>query len=416
MDMRKHLLTSPSGLTYGLTMPYVVKHPTGRSPYWYAVYRDETGRRLKKTTKLTSKSKALEMAYALHKAGREAKAKRLTEARARDLLSEILESVNGVGLRVRTVAQWFDQFIRQKQKSCADKTAAAHEQVRDQFVEFLGSRAHENIAGVSSEDIAAFRDHRESLGLAPNTLNKDIDVLSAAFNAALKQGLISVNPCAVIEDVKDKLNARKEIFTLEQVTALGKTASGEWKGLILVGFYTGQRLGDCATLQWEQINLTSQAKMMPDRDQIPPHTIRFQQGKTGGKVKIPMNSVLAEYLSRLAKSRADKTFVFPAIAAQAQRNVSPLSKAFKKIMRRAGIEQRVIRERKADSSGRSVNALTFHSLRHTFNSILADAGVPEETRMALTGHKTREQNQVYTHRQLQTYVEAVATVPRIDAL
>jgi len=26
-------------------MPYVVRHPTGRSPFWYAVYRDETGRR-----------------------------------------------------------------------------------------------------------------------------------------------------------------------------------------------------------------------------------------------------------------------------------------------------------------------------------------------------------------------------------
>jgi len=82
-------------------------------------------------------------------------------------------------------------------------------------------------------------------------------------------------------------------------------------------------------------------------------------------------------------------------------------------MGRADIEQRVIRERKAHSSGRSVNALTFHSLRHTFNSILANAGVPEETRIALTGHTTREQNQVYTHRQLQTYVEAVATLPSV---
>ena len=135
-----------------------------------------------------------------------------------------MESVNGVGLRVFTVAQWFDQFVKQKQKSRADKTAAAHGQVRNEFIEFLGPRAHENTAGVSSEDIAAFRDHRELLGLAPNTLNKDIDVLSAAFNAALKQGLISVNPCAVIEDVKDKLKAGKEIFTLEQETALGKTA------------------------------------------------------------------------------------------------------------------------------------------------------------------------------------------------
>ena len=395
-------------------MPYVVKDARGRSPYWFAVYRDATGRRLKKSTKLTSKSKALEMAYALHKAGREAKAKSLTEARTRDLLSEILQSVNGVGLRVFTVARWFDHFVKQKQKSRADKTAAAHEQVRDQFIEFLGRRAHENIAGVSSEDIAAFRDHRESLGLAPNTLNKDVDCLKAAFGAALKQGHISVNPCAVIENVKDKTEARKETFSLEQVTVIGKAASGEWKGVILIGFYTGQRLGDCATVQWDRINLTSQDKTTASGDQIPAHTIRFQQAKPGAKVIIPLNPVLEEYLSRLSKSKADKTFVFPALARQAQRNVSPLSKAFKKIMRDAGIQQRVIRERKADSGGRCVNALTFHSLRHTFNSILANAGIPEETTMVLTDHTSREMNQVYTHRQLQTYIDAVATLPRID--
>jgi integrase len=308
-----------------------------------------------------------------------------------------LQSVNGVGLRVFTVAQWFDHFVKQKQKSRADKTAAAHEQVRDQFIEFLGRRAHENLAGVSSEDIAAFRDHRESLGLAPNTLNKDVDCLKAAFGAALKQGHISVNPCAVIENVKDKTEARKGTFTLGQITALGKTASGDWRGLILTAFYTGQRLGDCANLRWDQIDLASKI-------------IRFRPGKTGGEIIMPLNPVLADYLGRLAKSKAGETFVFPSLA---QRNISPLSKYFKKIMQRAGIEQRVIRERKAESGGRCVNALTFHSLRHTFNSILANAGIPEETRMALTGDTTREMNQRYTHRELAIYREAVSVLPRI---
>jgi len=32
-----------------------------------------------------------------------------------------------------------------------------------------------------------------------------------------------------------------------------------------------------------------------------------------------------------------------------------------------------------------------------------------------TGHTSREMNQVYTHRQLQAYVDAVATLPRIHA-
>jgi hypothetical protein len=45
------------------------------------------------------------MAGALQKAGDEARRHTLTEARTRDLLSEILQNINGEELRVFTVAQ-----------------------------------------------------------------------------------------------------------------------------------------------------------------------------------------------------------------------------------------------------------------------------------------------------------------------
>jgi integrase len=60
-----------------------------------------------------------------------------------------------------------------------------------------------------------------------------------------------------------------------------------------------------------------------------------------------------------------------------------------------------------------VNALTFHSLRHTFNSILANAGIAEETRMALTGHTTRKMNQRYTHRELEVFRAAIGMLPQV---
>src|SRR6266480_7094393 len=151
-------------------MAYVVKDVRKRSPYWYAVFRDVRGRYLKKSTKLTAQSKALEMARGLEKAAKQAREKTLTEARTRELLGEILQSVNGERLHVFTVAEWFDYFVKQKQKSRADKTALRHEQMMREFVEFLGYRARLNIAAITSKDIADFRDHRERLGLAPSTL------------------------------------------------------------------------------------------------------------------------------------------------------------------------------------------------------------------------------------------------------
>jgi integrase len=62
-----------------------------------------------------------------------------------------------------------------------------------------------------------------------------------------------------------------------------------------------------------------------------------------------------------------------------------------------------------------VNALSFHSLRHTYSSILANSGVPEELRMALTGHTTRAIHQRYTHHELERLRDAVALLPTLKA-
>jgi integrase len=347
---------------------------------------------------LTAKSKALEVARTLDKASTEARRRTLTEVRTRELLSEVLQSVNGEGLRVFSVAEWFNHFVALKRKSRADKTALHHAQMMREFIAFLGHRARLNIAAITSKDIAEFRDARVSQGLAPSTVNFDMTVLSSAFNAALKQGHISVNPCLALEKLRDKAQ-RKSTFTPEQVSALVKSATGDWRGLILTAFYIGARLGDCANLRWRNVDLVSEIK-----------TIRFVTGKTGKEIVAVIHPVLEEYLLSLPTAESDDAFLFPSLA---ERVTSSLSREFKSLMAQARIEQRVIRERGEDGSGRSVNALTFHSLRHSFSSLLANAGIAEETRMALTGHTTRQIQQHYTHRDLALLRDAVAVLPRI---
>jgi integrase len=382
-------------------MASVVKDAKGRSPFWYACYTDANGRRLKKSTELTAKSKALEMARGLEKAAREAKLGSLTEARTRALLGEILQGVSGQLLRVFSVREWLDQFVKQKRKAKAEKTAARHEQMMNEFVEFLGRRADQNIAAITLKEIVGFRDHRHSLGLTPATCNLDVTVLSVAFNAALKQGLIPVNPCAGVEALKDKGQHRKDTFTIEQIKALLKVAEGDWKGLILVAFYTGQRLGDCANLRWRNIDLVSEMK-----------TIRFQQEKSGEELVSIIHPELEDYLLSLPAPKSDDDFLFPAVGQQAQRNVSPLSKTFRKLMSQASVQNRKVREA-GKGAARTVYGLSFHSLRHSFSSILANAGVSEEMRMALTGHKSRDVHQRYTHHELERMRAAVSLLPRI---
>jgi integrase len=375
-------------------MASVAKDARGRSPFWYACYTGPNGKRLKRSTRLTAKSKALEMARALEKAALEAKLGTLTEARARELIGEMLQSVSGQTLRVFAVREWLGHFVNQKKKSRAEKTAARHEQMMNEFVQFLGARAERNIGAVTPKDISDFRDQRHARGLTPTTVNLDVTVLSAAFNAALRQGLIPVNPCAAVEPLKDKAH-RKQVFTPEQISALLKVAEGDWKGLILLAFYTGQRLGDCSNLRWQDIDLHKR-------------TIRFEQGKTGDEILTIIHPELEDYLLSLPTAKSNDKFLFSSLC---QRNISPLSKHFRKLMKQARIEQGVIR--KGNQAGRTVYGLSFHSLRHSFTSILANAGVAEELRMALTGHKSRDVHARYTTHEMQRLREAIALLPRI---
>ena len=72
----------------------------------------------------------MEMARALQKASDEARRGALAEARTPELMSEVLQSINGQRLRVFTAVDWFGHFVNQKKKSRAAATAACADDAR----------------------------------------------------------------------------------------------------------------------------------------------------------------------------------------------------------------------------------------------------------------------------------------------
>jgi integrase len=79
-------------------------------------------------------------------------------------------------------------------------------------------------------------------------------------------------------------------------------------------------------------------------------------------------------------------------------------------MERAGIEGKITRH---GEGGRATSNLSFHSLRHSFNSAMANAGVSQEIRQKLTGHASAEMNTRYTHHELGPLRAAISTLPKI---
>ena len=379
------------------------------------------------------------MANKLQAAADEARARTLTEERAREIISEIVASVHGgEGLRMFTVREWFEHVCKIKAKSRDKDTAAKYEQIKTEFLAVLGHRADDNILSVTSADARQFRDQRED-ELSAGTLNVRHTILSAFFNAAWRDHVIPNNPCTGIEQARDNLSPakrRKQPFTVQQITALLKAAQGsDWAGLIRVAFYTGARLENCANLRVANLDFSSD-----------PRVIVFEKyAKHGDEHRVPMHPKLRDYLTGLArhagrpdlnakivraqplreflaeqKAQRGKVIQFPAAKKRdaflfptlAGRFVPNLSKQFRELMNAAGIENRKVREA-GKGAARDVWALGFHSLRRTNVSLLANAGVSEERRMAIAAHSTRDVHAGYTHHQLKRLSEAVALLPSL---
>src|SRR5262249_35246285 len=162
-------------------------------------------------------------------------------------------------------------------------------------------------------------------------------------------------------------------------------------------FYTGLRLRDVTELQWESIDAG-----LTKIDLVPRKTRRKKKNR---KVVLLIHPVFAQWLANQTRG-IGKAPVFPTLAGKSGGGKSGVSMAFKRIMERAGIQGRMLRERNGE--GRSQSSLSFHSLRHSFNSALANADVSQEIRQKLTGHASAAMNEIYTHRELEPLRQAVA--------
>ena len=76
-------------------------------------------------------------------------------------------------------------------------------------------------------------------------------------------------------------------------------------------------------------------------------------------------------------------------------------------MNEAGVDRREV----TNSAGRSFAKRSFHSLRHTLVSDLANSGSNPEIRRKLTGHKTASVHDLYTHFEHETFRAAVHAIP-----
>jgi len=282
--------------------------------------------------------------------------------------------------------------------------ATVHEQnsyhsTYDEFVKFVGTETI-GIDEVTPELTDRFAQYLRGTGISVNTHNRKIKRLRKIF-AVLHEYRTTENPFNA-KSLRRKPREEQEhevrrlSFTRDQEQSLLKVLDDakfkvlnkpEIRVVYYLGMFTGQRLKDCVLLQWDKVDLTRKR-------------IWVKQFKTGKEVTIPIALQLQNVLAEALKWRTNN-YVCPNVALRYSKvdqngkntgnnlvNIDVL-----RVIRWIGLEPSV------DVEGRNkkVTVYGFHSLRHSFASHCAEAGVPKAVVLSILGTDSDIVDKYYTH-------------------
>ena len=232
------------------------------------------------------------------------------------------------------------------------------------------------------------------------TFNLCICHLRGIFRVLLGRDAEGPNPINFIAPRFPDSHPRRELSADEvrRIVAAADREGGEWPRLIAIAVYTGLRLGDCCRLKWESVNIAHGIIQL-----VPQKTRRYACGRV---VTIPIHEqLLASLAATPAASRSG--FVLPRIAEAYETARWRISKGLDRIFDGAGIVKSVMYEGRT----RRTPSATFHSLRHTFVSFAANAGVPLVAVQAIVGHTSTAMTRHYYHANESALRRAVDAIP-----
>ena len=252
--------------------------------------------------------------------------------------------------------------------------------------------------------------------LAVDTHNRKIKRLRKIFSTLVEycpDGSPFQSPVLWRKDREEQEhNTRRLAFTREQEQALLDVLADsthkvknkpEIRVIYHLGMFTGQRLKDCVLLQWHKVDLGRRR-------------IWVTQFKTGKEVTIPIADQLLTVLQEALMWKRDE-YVCPNCAVRYKKvdatgkNVgsNQVGLDVLRVIRWIGLEPSVEvpgRKKKATVYG-------FHSLRHSFASHCAEAGVPKAVLLSILGTDSDIADKYYTHIGDEAQEKAIAAIANI---
>lgn len=370
-------------------------------PQWYARFTNAEGKRVSRATGSESKREAREIAndleskerakrrgnpqlplsYAtvIETAAREAATGELTLARAEDLVRRLHQIANP-SFRVVSLNDHLAGWALAQGPHVTAKTSRVYSDMVRRIVAAVGPRiASEPVGDLGKPEIekalqkiTKTRVKGTARTITAATANMDLRALRRALASAVEAGLARANAAESVRPLPEDDSTERAPFTTAEVRRLidSKETPDDWKGAILIAAHTGLRLGDVIRLNRSHVEGTC-------------IVIRPEKTKRARKtLSVPLSPPCLGWIGEKAGN------LFPSLIGT---KTGTLSTQFTRIMKRAGVPRDIT------EAGEVLKRRSFHSLRHSFTSWLAEADVHADVRQKLTGHSSAGVHAKYTH-------------------
>lgn len=357
--------------------------------WWLDVYVGEGRKRVRKSTGTSDKIRAKIIEQSVIAVNRNITSRQ----RAMTIIDNVLPQ------RERSLALCeapaYYQACLQDEKATIAKYGLRH---RVSILSKFAMWAHDNsrINYVEEVDAALAFAFVKSLGteLTAKTKNSYIGELGTAWKLFMRHDKTETNPWPIVKVPRNRNEETSgRAFTQDEINRL-MIAAGQvghdWQTTIMIGLYTGLRYGDAASLKWSDIDFESRVL----------HYTPSKTRKHDIKVHIPLHPALAKWLQG-HKNNSDHITPWRLKVQCKWKRPSDGNVSFCYLLDMAKIKKISPHER-----------LSFHCFRHTFVSLLAQAGVSSDIRMKLVGHTSNENHAIYTHDDISTRT-AINTLPVI---
>ena len=284
------------------------------------------------------------------------------------------------------------------QKSGRD-TMRMYEMQIGRFVAWMAAHYPEatEMRQVSKEIATAFlSDFGKTI--SPNTYNKYATLLRAVWRTLGEKARCPGNPWeGVRRKTQSEENGRRAL-TIDELTRVCSTLTGEMRVLFALGLYTGLRLGDCCLMDWGTVDMVRRVIVTTPRKTKKKKTI----------VEIPLHSALYAILDE-TPPRSRTGYLMPDMAATYERGTSAVAARIRRAFETAGFKTRA----EVDGYANAVAKVGFHSLRHTFVSLMGNAGAPLALVQSIVGHSNPMMTAHYFHARTDALANAVGNLPAI---